>query len=105
MPADARMNPAMTIVLKITVKDSAGPTVWTVQGDSPVTLARNGGIARPSSLDSNWLCVDSGKTSADGRKMSGEQVTLPSGAQFTFSTTNIKSCLSPPVSGAIRPHR
>src|SRR5262245_37815126 len=30
------------VALKITVKDSAGPTVWTVHGDSPVTLVRNG---------------------------------------------------------------
>ena len=87
------------VALKITVKDSAGPTVWTVHGDSPVTLVRKGWTRQTFAIGQQLaVCGYAGKTSANGLKMSGEQVTLPSGAQLTLSTTNIKSCLSPSVS-------
>jgi hypothetical protein len=87
------------VALKITVKDSAGPTVWTVHGDSPVSLVRKGWTRQTFAIGQQLaVCGYAGKTSANGLKMSGEQVTLPSGAQLTFSTTNIKSCLSPSVS-------
>ena len=87
------------VALKITVKDSAGPTIWTVHGDSPVNLVRNGWTRQTFAIGEQLaVCGYAGKTSANGHKMSGEQVTLRSGAQLTFSTTNIKSCLSPSVS-------
>jgi len=87
------------VALKLTVKDSAGPTVWTVNGDSPVILVRNGWTRQTFAIGEQLaVCGYAGKTSANGHKMSGEQVTLRSGAQLTFSTTNIKNCLSPSVS-------
>ena len=91
------MNPH--VALKVAVKDSTGPTVWTVHGDSPATLGRNGWTRQTFAIGQQLaVCGHAGKSSADGHKMSGEQVALPSGVQLTFSTTNIKSCLSPPVS-------
>ncbi len=87
------MNPH--VALKVAVKDSTGPTVWTVHGDSPATLGRNGWTRQAFAIGQRLsVCGYAGKSSADGHKMSGEQVALPSGAQLTFSTTNVKSCLS-----------
>src|SRR4030095_3089374 len=81
------------VAIKVAVKDPAGRSeLWTVRGDSPVVLERNGLSRRP--LVVGQLVAVCGYGAMRGQnEMSGEQVALSSGVRMVFATTEVKSSL------------
>jgi hypothetical protein len=84
------------VAVQILVGDVPGHlTLWTVRGDSPVTLARNG-------WQKNFLAVgqpvavcgyEARKPTRGNREMSGEQVVFGNGVAMVFATTDVRTCL------------
>jgi hypothetical protein len=80
------------VAVRIAVKDPSGRAeLWTVRGDSPSVLERNGWSRR--ALVVGQQLVACGYESKSGQhEMSGEQVALASGVRMPFATTDLKSC-------------
>jgi hypothetical protein len=80
------------VAIKVAVKDPSGRAeLWTVRGDSPVVLERNGWNRR--ALVVGQQLVACGYEATRGQhEMSGEQVALANGARMPFATTDVKSC-------------
>jgi hypothetical protein len=81
------------VAIRIAVKDPSGRAeLWTIRGDSPAILERNGWNRR--ALVVGQQLVACGYESTRGQQeMSGEQVALASGVRMPFATTDVKSCL------------
>jgi hypothetical protein len=91
------------VAIKVAVKDPAGHAeVWTVRGDSPAVLARNGWNSRMfvvgQPLTVCGYAAQSGK-----QEMSGEEIALAGGARMVFATTGARTCFQTPSSSATRP--
>jgi hypothetical protein len=88
------------VAVRITVKDAAGRSeLWTIRGDSPALLERNGWSRRALVVGQPVsVCGYEGKSGQ--HEMSGEQVALASGVRLPFATTDAKSCLRVDVSRA-----
>jgi len=83
------------VAIKVAVKDARGGSeLWTVHGDSPATLERNGWNSRLLVVGQP-LSVCGYEAINEQRQMSGEQVALANGATMLFATTDVKSCLRP----------
>jgi len=81
------------VAIKVAVKDSAGRSeLWTVRGDSPVVLERNG-LTRRALVVGQPVAVCGYAAIRGQNEMSGEQVALANGARTVFATTEFKSCL------------
>ena len=81
------------VAVRITVKDPSGRAeLWTVHGDSPAVLQRNGW--NRSALVVGQPFVACGYESRGGQhEMAGEQVALANGARMLFATTDVKTCM------------
>jgi len=81
------------VAIKVNVKDAEGrPTVWTVRGDSPSTLMRNGSNGRTFTVGQELLVC--GYEAMRGRnEMSGELLSLQNGVRMLFATTDVRACL------------
>jgi hypothetical protein len=81
------------VAIKVTVKDPAGRSeLWTVRGDSPVVLERNG-LSRRTLIVGQPVAVCGYGAMRGQNEMSGEQVALANGVRMVFATTEVKSCL------------
>jgi hypothetical protein len=81
------------VAIKVAVKDPAGRSeLWTVRGDSPVLLEKNG-LSRRAFVVGQPVAVCGYAAMRGQNEMSGEQVALASGARMQFSTTEVKTCL------------
>jgi hypothetical protein len=91
------------VVIKVAVKDPAGHAeLWTVRGDSPAMLARNGWNSRTlvvgQAVSVCGYAAQSGK-----QEMSGEEMALAGGVRMVFATTGAKTCFQAQPSSTARP--
>jgi|SRR5688572_3086836 len=81
------------VAIKIAVKDPSGRSeLWTLHGDSPVSLQRNG-WSRGALVVGQQLVACGYESKRGPQELSGEQVALANGARMPFAAMGAKSCL------------
>ena len=81
------------VAVRIAVKDPSGRAeLWTVHGDSPAVLQRNG-LNRGALVVGQPFVACGYESKAGQHEMAGEQVALASGARMLFATTDVKTCM------------
>ena len=84
------------VAVKVAVRNAAGRSeLWTVYGDNPAALERNGWNRR-ALVVGQQLTVCGYHARAGRNEMSGEHVALAGGVGMLFATTNVKACLINP---------
>ena len=81
------------VAIRIVVKNPSGRSeLWTVRGDSPAALERNG-WSRGAIVVGQQFAACGYESTRGQHELSGEQVALANGVRMPFAATGAKSCL------------